>query len=191
MTRATPCVIVLNGVGSSGKTSTARALQQVALHPFLLVSMDDFIGMMPPRLFGHEDGMVFDVTEREGHRVIDVRSGALMKKLMKGMRAAIAALVSEGHHLIVDDVMFHPDEAATYRRLLAEADLRLVGLFAPLRVLEMREKARGDREIGLARGQYGIVHQGVEYDLELDTSTLTPVQCAEAICKTFSLDKFQ
>ena len=149
--------------------------------------MDSFIEMLPARLFGHEDGMTFRVVEQDGHRSINIRSGVLIDQLLRGMRHAVAAMAAESNHLIVDDVMFDASEANLYRRLLAETELHFVGLFAPLSILEARERERGDREIGLARGQYEIVHRGMNYDLELDTTTLTPKQCAEAICKAFNL----
>ena len=131
--------------------------------------------------------MTLHVAEQDGHRTITIRSGILMDRLMRGMRRAIAAMASEDNHLIVDDVMFDVAEADLCRRLLADVELRFVGLFAPLPVLEARERERGDREIGPARGQYGIVHRGMNDDLELDTATLTPMQCAEAICQAFGL----
>jgi chloramphenicol 3-O phosphotransferase len=62
-----------------------------------------------------------------------------------------------------------------------------VGLFAPLEVLEARERERGDRELGLARWQYDRVHQGVVYDLELDTAVATPLENAGNIRDTFGL----
>ncbi|WP_419728656.1 phosphotransferase-like protein [Lichenicola sp.] len=49
----TPDVIILNGVGSVGKTSVARALQDMTARTFLHVSMDVFAAMSPDRMFGH------------------------------------------------------------------------------------------------------------------------------------------
>jgi chloramphenicol 3-O phosphotransferase len=74
-----------------------------------------------------------------------------------------------------------------YRELLGLFDLRMVGLFASLAVLEARERARGDRQIGLARWQFDRVHQGIVYDLELDTTAMLPRACAERIRDTFGL----
>jgi chloramphenicol 3-O phosphotransferase len=65
--------------------------------------------------------------------------------------------------------------------------LFVVGVHAPLDVLEARELARGDRAIGLARWQFARVHQGVAYDFEVDTSTATPDACAQAIAARFGL----
>ena len=45
-----PRVIVLNGVGSLGKSSTAKAIRAIAAKPFLHVSMDAFIDMLPERM---------------------------------------------------------------------------------------------------------------------------------------------
>lgn len=50
-------VIILSGVGSVGKTSTAQALQGIADGNFLHVSTGVFLGMMPKRMFGNPDGL--------------------------------------------------------------------------------------------------------------------------------------
>ena len=76
---------------------------------------------------------------------------------------------------------------ADYAALLADFTFRAVGVFAPLDVLEARERERGDRLIGLARWQYDRVHRGKRYDLELDTSGSTPLECATLIKQKFGL----
>jgi chloramphenicol 3-O phosphotransferase len=91
-----------------------------------------------------------------------------------------------GNELIVDDV-YTVREAADYAALLAPYRVYRVGLFAPLDVLEQRERTRGDRSIGLARGQFATLHEGLSYDLELDTSNLSAMQCAERIRDRFGL----
>lgn len=96
----------------------------------------------------------------------------------------------QGNNLIVDEVMIGPEKAQESRELLQSNDLYVVGLMAPSRVLETRERARGDRAIGLARGQYDLVHRNIVYDLEADTAAATPVQCARAICNAFGLDAY-
>ena len=40
-------IIFLNGVGSVGKTSIAKALQQLLNEPYLHVGLDHFIDMLP------------------------------------------------------------------------------------------------------------------------------------------------
>ena len=74
-----------------------------------------------------------------------------------------------------------------YRALLSPFDVRWVGLFASLDVLEARERERGDRHIGLARWQYDRVHRDMIYDLEIDTTATTPAENARKIRDAFGL----
>ncbi len=180
-------VIVLNGVGSVGKSSTARALQALATRPFLHVAMDAFIQMMPMKLVGHPDGLTFEKGEENGFPVVSIGTGPVLDQTLLGMRRAIAALADAGNDLVVDEVMLG-NQDRDYRRLLAHHDLRLVGLFAPLQVLEERERRRGDREPGLSRWQYRRVHSGVDYDLTVDTAEATPAEVAMRICRAFGLE---
>lgn len=180
-------IIILNGVGSAGKSSTARALQQICARPFLHVAMDAFLDMLPDAMFGHADGLIFETLDDGGKPSVVIHSGPVMNAAMRGMRRAIAAMAAEGNLLIVDDVIIDPTDDADYRNLLSGFEVRFVGLFAPLEVLEARELARGDRTVGLARWQYDRVHSGRIYDLEIDTSTRTPAQNAEMIRDAFGI----
>jgi chloramphenicol 3-O phosphotransferase len=179
-------VIILNGVGSVGKSSIARALQAVVAKPFLHVAMDAFLNMLPEKLFGQPEGLVFETVRDQGKPSIVIRSGPVVDQAMRGMRHAVAAMAAQGNNLIVDEVMIGGKEKE-YRALLSPFDTRFVGLFAPPDVLEAREHARGDREIGLARWQYERVHEGITYDLEIDTVAAAPSECARMIRHAFGL----
>ena len=137
-------------------------------------------------MFGSPDGYIFETTLEDGHPVTAIRSGPMMATLMRGMRRAVAAMAGAGANLIVDDV-FWGQELADYRALLAPFDFHAVALAAPLDVIEAREKARGDRTLGLARWQYSRVHEFGDYDLRVDTSLATPEGCARLIAETFGL----
>jgi chloramphenicol 3-O phosphotransferase len=179
-------IILLNGVGSVGKSSIAKALQTITAEPFLHVEMDSFLNMMPERYWDHPDGLVFETVQQDGKPAVIIRSGPVADRTFRGMRHAIAAMAGQGNNLIVDDVLLE-GELAEYATLLAGFTFHLVGLHAPLEVLEARERTRGDRLAGLARWQYDRVHRGKRYDLELDTSEATPMECAEAIKRRFGL----
>ncbi|MGB3472066.1 MAG: AAA family ATPase [Erythrobacter sp.] len=176
-------IIVLNGVSSVGKSSVAKAIQRLAHKPFLHVQMDDFLTMLPPRAIEHADGLIF---HRIDSKTIDVRCGDIVVRALEGMRYAISAMAGRGNHMIVDDLFFDSEDIE-YRRVLRHFDCRLVGLFAPLDVVRNRELARGDREIGLAQGQFERVHKGRTYDLEIDTSQAPPDSLARQICESFGL----
>jgi len=179
-------IILLNGVGSVGKSSVAKALQAITAGPFLHVSMDAFLEMMPPGSFDRPDGVMFDVIEEEGKPSVAISQGAFADRVMRGMRHAIAAMATEGNDMIVDDVLLF-GAGQHYEEVLSGHRLIKVGLFAPLDVLEERERQRGDRLIGLARWQHSRVHRGMIYDLEIDTSHTTAQECAQRIKATFGL----
>jgi chloramphenicol 3-O phosphotransferase len=180
-------IVILNGVGSVGKSSVAKALQTITTQPFLHIAMDAFIDMLPEGMIGHPDGLNFETAQDQGQPTVTIKSGAVMQRTMRGMRHAIAAMAHEGNDLIVDDVMLGGGAARQYRELLVHHKVYFVGLFAPLDVLEARERQRGDRLIGLARWQFQRVHSGMTYDLELDTSVASPLECAHKIKLAFKI----
>ena len=179
-------VILLNGVGSAGKSSIAKALQSITAQPFLHMTMDAFLNMMPARYWEHPDGLVFETVQQDGKPAVVIKSGPVVDRTLLGMRHAVAAMARTGNNLIVDDVLLE-NEMAEYASLLVDATFHAVGVFAPLDVLEARERERGDRLVGLARWQYDRVHQGKRYALELDTSNATPMECATLIKQRFGL----
>ena len=180
-------IVILNGVGSVGKSSTAKTIQGITSKPFLHVAMDALLDMLPKTMLSHPEGLMFEASQDDGKPIVTVRSGPVLDRVMSGMRHAVAALADQGNNLIVDEVMIGPQKAKEYREVLHSHDVYMVGLMAPLDVLEARERARGDRETGLARGQYGLVHRDMVYDLEVDTAAATPIECARVICNALGL----
>ena len=179
-------IVLLNGVGSVGKTSIAKALQRIASRPMLHVQMDAFLEMLPPGTFGRPEFYRFETTIEDGHPVTAIEAGPVMDRLMRGMRLSVAAMAAGGLDLVVDDV-FWRDELADYRALLAPFEFHAVSLIASLEVLEARELARGDRDLGLARWQFGRIPTGDGYDLTIDTSRTSPEACATRIKESFGL----
>ncbi|MEI9887527.1 MAG: AAA family ATPase [Rhizomicrobium sp.] len=180
-------IVLLNGVGSAGKSSIARQIQAQARDVFLHVPMDAWLDMMPQRTLGTPAGLTFETVEQDGAPSVIVTSGPELERTLRGMRHAVAAMAAQGCNMVVDDVIFDAAVMDEYRAFLAAHDLRTVGVFAPLDVLEARERARGDRAIGLARGQFGMVHRGVVYDLAIDTGRASPEACAATIVQRFGL----
>lgn len=148
---------------------------------------------MPPRYQDHPDGLSYERGEVHGHPTIFVKTGAVAERAFSGMRHAAAAMAGQGNNLLIDEVFFGDRDnrfcnpVAEYRRLLAPYDLKMVGVFAPLDVIEAREAARGDRMIGMARWQFDEVHQGMHYALEVDSAAATPEDCAQQIKAAFGL----
>jgi chloramphenicol 3-O phosphotransferase len=180
-------IVFLNGVGSAGKSAIAKALQAIATEPFLRVAMDAFLEMLPEGLLGHPDGIVFETVEDAGKPSVIIRTGAVADRAFRGMGHAIAAMAAQGNNLIVDEVLAGSGRAAEYAEVLSPFEVFWVGVLAPLDILEMRERRRGDRKIGLARWPYDRVHKDMTYDLEVDTSSASPMECAILIKQKFRL----
>jgi len=186
-------IVILNGVGSAGKSTIAKELQQIAREPFLHLEMDSFLAMMPEAYQNHSDGLSFEVLEENGKPSVFAKTGIVAERVLSGMRRSVAALATSGNNLIVDDVLFgnvtteYGNAVSEYRTLLTHFDLYLVGVFASLETLEKRERQRGDREIGLARWQYNRVHEKMSYDLEVHTDKITAAECAKQIKQRFQL----
>jgi len=179
-------VVVVNGASSSGKTSLARALQQLATDPWLHAGIDRFWGTMPqgwmqlgPRA---EEGVAWLRGEDEhGRPVVHTVPGPVATRLAGGMHRAVAALARAGSNVVSDDVFFDPAWARDWAVALDGIDAWLVGLHCPETELERRERGRGDRERGEARAEAVAVHEGVPYDLELDSSSLPADALAAAV----------
>jgi chloramphenicol 3-O phosphotransferase len=56
-----------------------------------------------------------------------------------------------------------------------------VGVHCDAEVAAGREIARGDRVVGGAASQATKVHEGVTYDLEVDTTSTEALHCARTI----------
>jgi len=164
-------VIILNGVSSSGKTTLAKAIQRDANNFWLHVAMDSFLAMLPDGRECEREWFPMIEVMRAGDTLPRIGSGPYGEALLTQMRQLVTQLAEAGFGVIVDEVA---DEAviADYRRRLGTACL-VVKVDAPLSELERRERTRGDRVTGLAREQSARIHQGLTYDLEVNTSADT------------------
>jgi chloramphenicol 3-O phosphotransferase len=166
-------VIYLNGTSSAGKTSIALALQDVLDEPFIRVGVDTFIEMLPRRLFSAPP---FEPAPGGG-----IRPRAALRETIRQPMPGTLAAIAATNDLIVDDVVNGSDWLRSIVRALAPFTVLFVGVFCPLEELERRERARGDRMAGVARGMLEPAHAHALYDFTVDTSVMTPVQCADAI----------
>ena len=175
-----PRVIILNGISSSGKSSLAKAIQRHSASTVLHVEMDAFISFLPD---GHElrpEWFRLDEIEVKKRKVPRITNGERGTKLLKAMRNFVVEGARSGFDLVVDEVCEAPD-MAEYRRALDGYDLRVIKVFAPLELIESRERDRGDRLIGLARGQAEYLHRGIAYDHEIDTGSAGPDELARKL----------
>lgn len=174
-------IIFLDGAPSSGKTTIALALQDILEPPFVYIGIDHFLHMLPNGGFCTGGIELIGSKDAEGHPSLAVEWGETFEKLLLGYREALLGMAKVGNFIITDVILSRPKDtlalALTFRSLHAY----LIGIYAPLEVLEKRERTRNEPQ-GLARGRFHEVY-GKPYDLLVDTSQVTPEQAARAIKK--------
>lgn len=158
-------IIFLNGAPCSGKTTIAYALQETLDEPYLHISADHILEMLPQRYR--------NVRNPDNYRVI--------YKAISGMHHCVAALTAAGNNVIVDTVLGNKDNLAECVFILAHFRVTFVGVFCPLEELERRERERDDRYAGMAKSQFEQVHTHQIYDFAVDTSIESAQQIAAKI----------
>jgi chloramphenicol 3-O phosphotransferase len=153
-------IILLNGASSSGKTSIAKALQAMIDEPCIHLCIDDHLGAYQSDLWERQE-----IVKPEWPNII------------RGFHAAGAAIARAGNMVIIDDVLEEsPPWVEHLLELFQGLPVIIVGVHCPLEELEQRERQRKDRKTGLARLQTDQVHAQAEYDVQVDTSMLSPTQ---------------
>jgi len=172
-------IIYLNGTSSAGKSTIAAALQEILEEPYLHLGIDTFLRMLPRRYRpGGPEGPSWAVLPDGGARPVP---GDVARRTRSGMYHAVAALVRAGNNVVLDDVINGQDTLREAVDLLADDDVLFVGVHCSRVVLEERERAREERHPGIARGMLARAHAHGLYDLEIDTTATTPMECAAQI----------
>jgi chloramphenicol 3-O phosphotransferase len=186
-------IVILNGAPRSGKSSIVDVVQQTFDGPWMNLGVDAFVRHVTPERYRPGIGL------RPGGERLDLEP--LVALLYAAMYESVAAHSRLGLNVVVE--VGHHDAYSQPRHILADCARRLVGLpvlFIGVRcpievIMARRNVAEPGREQQYLRGTpddpiplpirlwQREVHTPGIYDLEVDTSLLTPEQCAEAIRK--------
>lgn len=182
-----PSVIFLNGASSSGKTTLGRALQDCLDEPYLLMGLDTCFAMVPAQWAGgamgahREQGFQYvDLPDENGKPVSGISYGPVGLRMLQGFHRAVREFVLAGNPVIVDEMMLGPEVRDHWFATLAGLDVVSVGVRCDLDELERRECARKGRA-GLARWSEERVHEGMAYDLWVDTTGQAADACAHQV----------
>ncbi|MFF3014198.1 chloramphenicol phosphotransferase CPT [Streptomyces sp. NPDC057939] len=168
-------VIVLNGGSSSGKSGIVRCLQEVLPGPWLALGTDALVDAMPASMRASDAGIEF---APDGEVIV----GPGFRTLEAAWIAGVAAMARAGARVVVDEVFLGGAESQRrWRRALDGVRVLWVGVRCDAAVAAGREVARGDRVVGMAASQADLVHRGVAYDLEVDTTHAEAMECARVI----------
>lgn len=175
-------IVILNGPPRAGKTSIATAIQDTFDGLWMNLGLDNFKAMTPER---YQPGIGL----RPGGEAPHLEP--LIVTLYHAMYEAIAAHSRLGVN-VVADAGFHDWYSAPRgilpqsARLLAGLPVLFVGVRCPVDIILERRRATWGpdhaepRMDAILRFQEAVHVPGI-YDLELDTSTLTPLDAARRI----------
>lgn len=189
---ATPIeIIVLNGASSTGKTTLAAALQDVLEESWLVFGTDTLISSLPLALLEIHDDATIGARPRE-HRVREggisfgadgeVSIGTEYRRLESTWLNGLAAIAASGTRLILDEVFLDGKRSQDrLHHVFTGHRIACIGVTCDNDVAAQRERDRGDRVIGGFEKQSSLVHEGVIYDLVVDTTVHTPQELARQI----------
>lgn len=179
-------IVILNGAPRSGKSSIVTVIQETFDGPWMNLGVDAFVRHVTPKRY--RPGMGLRPGEK-GHALeplVPTFYAALYESIAAHSRLGLNVVVDVGHH----DGQILADSA----RRLAGLPVLFVGVRCPIEVImERRDAGQVGREGGYATGSTAEaipppvrswqreVHIPGVYDLEVDTSVLTPEECAEVI----------
>jgi chloramphenicol 3-O phosphotransferase len=181
----------LNGAPRSGKSSIVAAIQESFPGLWANLGVDVFTQNITPPRYRPGIGL------RPGGERPEVE--ALVPTLYAALYSSVAAFSRLGLNVVVD--VGHHEAHSRPTRVLPDAARRLrglpvlfVGVLCPIDVIMARRAAaeKGGERKYLISGPAGEVpvpvlrwqeevHRGKHYDLVVDTSQLSPGQCAELI----------
>jgi chloramphenicol 3-O phosphotransferase len=168
-------MIILNGGSSSGKSGIVRCLQAVLPDPWLAFGADSFVEALPPKMQASDEGIVFAA---DG----GVSVGADFRALEAAWIDGVVATARAGARIIIDEVFLGGAASQQrWQKALGGLAVLWVGVRCDGAVAAGREIARGDRVQGMAASQADAVHQGVRYNLEVDTTHTEALVCARTI----------
>jgi chloramphenicol 3-O phosphotransferase len=172
-------IILLNGPTSSGKSTISKAFQAKIDKPFVHLSFDTYLELLPERFLEAEG--IFLSNKPLSEIPTHPPANGLYSKLVEGFHRTLAAMASTGLDIIIDHAIKNEAWFLECYTQLHAYKLHFVGLHCAADILEAREIERGDRPIGLSHAHNNAVHTNMVYDIEINSGELSADKCATAL----------
>ncbi|BCK00684.1 phosphotransferase-like protein [Anaerocolumna chitinilytica] len=152
-------VIFLNGVSSSGKTTLAWKIQDLAKEPYYQISQDMFCEIWPGQFWTIMPEKIFNHT-------------------MSLMYSTVRMFVDKGENVVLDHVLLCDEKLKSdngeatlqeFKEIMNDVKVLYVKVECPIEELQRREKLRGNREVGLAESQIELLNPQHDYDIVINT----------------------
>jgi chloramphenicol 3-O-phosphotransferase len=192
-------IVLINGTSGSGKTTTCATFARRAEQPYLMFGMDLLVGTLVPARY-----TMFGSMKEQGYQ--PTAYGPVCMKALSAMHAMVAAASRSGQNMVVDHLMFlEPPVLQDAIWQMADVPVLFVNLKPSREVLEERVKGRvitvipepiqeamasagpeilkalGDELSAATPWFYEHAYANEIYDLELDSSAMTPDEVSDRI----------
>lgn len=192
-------IVIIHGTSGAGKTTTCATFARRAQEPYLMFGMDLLVGTLFPAKY-----TMFGEKKDEGYSPTSY--GPVAIKALAAMHAMIAAASRTGQNMVVDHLMFlDPPIIQDCIWRMVDTPVLFVNLKPSREVLEKRVRdrqidvipapiqeamAKAGPDILKALGEelseatpwfYEHAYANDIYDLELDSSTMSPEDVCERI----------
>ncbi|UVK37070.1 chloramphenicol phosphotransferase [Mesorhizobium sp. AR10] len=182
-------IIILNGAPRSGKSSIVHAIQENFAGPWMNLGVDAHVEHITPRRYRPGIGLRPGAERPDIELLIPGFFAALYESIAAHSRLGLNVVADFGHH----DAYSKPlNVLVDCARRLDGLPVLFVGVRCSIEVI-LERRARSAAEKGYVTGSRDdpaplpvrlwqqAVHKPGVYDLEVDTSLLSPAQCADAI----------
>lgn len=192
-------IVIVNGTSGSGKTTTCAAFARRSEEPYLMFGMDLAVGMLMPARY-----TMFGAMKEQGYQPTSY--GPVCTRALAAMDAMVAAASKVGQNVVVDHLMFvDPPVLQDCIWRLTQAPVLFVNLKPSRDVLEKRVRERkidfippscqeaiegsgpeflkqmGEQLAAATPWFYDHAYANDIYDLELDSSAMTPEDVSDRI----------
>jgi chloramphenicol 3-O phosphotransferase len=177
---------IINGPCSAGKSSLCQQLQNLLPDPNLHLGIDTFHLAIPPRALNLdlpiEQYLKPEVEYVNSMRHTTIKHGPYIKRINEARFAAVCEFVKRGIIVVSDELLWTESDVKQLTNGLREIPVYLIGLSIDEAEGSRREARRfapqapedltqGFRPEGMSRASNACVHQHMQYDLLLDSTT--------------------
>ena len=164
-------IVLLNGVSSSGKSTLVQKFTEI-MPDYLKLSLDDIGALIWSMRTQRRNPPTGEIAVQSNYKIF-------LKPYL--FHRIIRMIHDYSYNIIVDAVIDDELVLEDWQTIFKDNEVVFVAVHCPLEELEKREKARGDRPIGLAKAQLENFHKKIKYDIEIDTFNNTAEECVHKI----------
>lgn len=171
-------IIYLNGVTSTGKTSIARAIQELADQNYYYLSHDIFQSLISRKHLQTDYWLYLSEAIICEYKTAKLLSESGINVIIDGMildKEEFVAYHDKSHYDILKEIFY-------------KSNIYMIEVFCPLEECKQRNIIRCDRYENQSQEQSMVMVKNVEYDYKVETHIYTAKECASSILKHIFLN---